>query len=92
MDVPIANINTLFNSWNPGAMLPARLAKITEGNFTSPSWELNMARKDTGLFLEEAQKGGAELTLIPAIAELMDDWIEKGFGNNDWTVIAKGAV
>ena len=92
MDVPLANINTLFNSWNPGAMLPARLAKITEGNFTSPSWELSMARKDTGLFLEEAQKGGAELTLIPAIAELMDDWIEKGFGNNDWTVIAKGAV
>ncbi|HWJ26622.1 MAG TPA: NAD(P)-dependent oxidoreductase [Flavisolibacter sp.] len=89
MNVPVSDVTTLFNSWNPAAMLPARLSRITEGNFNSPSWELDMARKDTGLFLEEAKKAGAELTLIPSIAALMDEWIKKGYGESDWTVIAK---
>ncbi len=30
----------LFNNWNPGAMVPARLKKIAEGKFNEPSWEL----------------------------------------------------
>jgi 3-hydroxyisobutyrate dehydrogenase len=51
-----------------------------------------MARKDAGLFLEAAAKAGIELSLIPGAAALMDRWIEKGFGNNDWTVIAKDSM
>ena len=62
---------------------------MTSGDYSQPSWELNMARKDTGLFLEAAQKTQTDLTVIPSIAKLMDEWIEKGYGNNDWTVIAK---
>lgn len=85
-------IATLFNSWNPGTQLPARLKKITDGNYVNPSWELAMARKDTGLFLDAAAKAGLELALIPGAARLMDQWIEKGFGASDWTVIAKDAV
>jgi 3-hydroxyisobutyrate dehydrogenase len=92
LDVPIDDITKLFDSWNPGAGLPARLKRMTDGDYTNPSWELNMARKDAGLFLEAAAKAGIELSLIPGAAALMDRWIEKGFGNNDWTVIAKDSM
>ena len=51
-----------------------------------------MARKDAGLMIQEAERGGMPLAAIPAIAEEMDKWIAKGYGNNDWTVIAKDAV
>lgn len=92
LDLPLHDIIKLFDSWNPGAQLPARLKRVADGDYTNPSWELNMARKDTGLFLEAASRAGAEMTLIPAVAALMDQWIEKGFGNNDWTVIAKDSI
>lgn len=92
LDTPVADLFALFDNWNPGALLPARLKRMTAGDSSTPSWELNMARKDTGLFLEAAQKGQAELALIPAIAALMDQWIEKGYGGHDWTVIAKDVV
>ena len=48
-----------------------------------------MARKDTGLFLDVAK---GELAILPSIAELMDQWIKKGYGSHDWTVIAKDVV
>ena len=92
LDIPVSDLFTLFDSWNPGAQLPARLRRMTDGDFTTPSWELKMARKDTGLFLEAAAKAGIELALIPAAAALMDQWIEKGYGSHDWSVIAKDVV
>ena len=85
-------IVTLFNSWNPGAMVPARLKKITEAKFNEPSWELNMARKDAGLMMSGATERGSRLTIVPAIAALMDEWIAKGHGNDDWSVIAKDSL
>ena len=85
--IPVSDLTTLFDSWNPGAVLPARLKRMTSGNFDQPSWELNMARKDTGLFLQAAEQGGTKLAVMPAIAAEMDRWIEKGYGNHDWTVI-----
>jgi 3-hydroxyisobutyrate dehydrogenase len=48
-----------------------------------------MARKDTGLFLKEAGKNGISLNVIPGVAALMDEWIEKGYGKEDWTIIGK---
>jgi 3-hydroxyisobutyrate dehydrogenase len=51
-----------------------------------------MARKDTRLFLEEAERDGVSLAVVPAVAAEMDRWIAKGFGGSDWTVIAKGSV
>ena len=92
LDIPVSDISTLFDSWNPGAMLPARLKRMTSGTYDQPSWELSMARKDVGLFMQAAQQGGTKLAVIPAIAAEMDRWIDKGYGNNDWTVIAKDAV
>jgi 3-hydroxyisobutyrate dehydrogenase len=92
LDADPSEILALFNSWNPGTQLPARLKRLSGGEYTNPSWELAMARKDTGLFLEAAAKKGISLALIPSAAALMDQWIEKGFGDNDWTVIAKDLV
>jgi len=92
LDIPLSDVSTLFDSWNPGAMLPARLKRMTSGDYDKPSWELNMARKDTGLFIQAAQQKGVPLAVIPAIADEMDRWIKKGHGNDDWTVIGSGAV
>ncbi|MET0300691.1 MAG: NAD(P)-binding domain-containing protein [Flavitalea sp.] len=88
LEIPSADLNTLFESWNPGSMAPARLKKITAGNFEDPSWELRMARKDARLMIEEAGNGGKTLNVIPSIAAQMDKWIEKGKGEKDWTIIA----
>lgn len=82
----------LFSDWNPGAGAPGRLKKITEAKFNEPSWELNMARKDAGLMLAAANEGGVDLAAIPAIAAVMDKWIAKGHGNEDWSVIAKDSL
>jgi 3-hydroxyisobutyrate dehydrogenase len=92
LNIPVSDLSTLFDSWNPGAALPARLQRMASGNYDKPSWELNMSRKDVGLFMEAAAKGGTKLAVIPAIAAEMDRWIAKGHGNNDWTVIAKDAA
>lgn len=89
LSVPLSDLNTLFDSWNPGAMLPARLKRMTSGNYSQPSWELNMARKDTQLFLNAAASAGVPLVVIPAIAAEMDRWIAKGHGQEDWVVIGK---
>ena len=92
MGIPVSDLSLLFDSWNPGAMLPARLKRLSSGDYSKPSWELSMARKDTGLFLEEARRDGVSLVVVPAIAAEMDRWIAKGFGGADWTVIARDAV
>lgn len=92
LHIPVSDLFTLFDSWNPGAMLPGRLKRIASGDYSKPSWELNMARKDVGLFLQAAQQGGTKLTVIPSIAAEMDRWIEKGHGSDDWTVIGKDSV
>lgn len=92
LQVPVSDISTLFASWNPGAMLPARIQRMSSGNYDKASWELNMARKDTQLFIDAAGQAGVPFAVIPAIAALMDSYIAKGHGSNDWTVIGKEAV
>jgi 3-hydroxyisobutyrate dehydrogenase len=86
------DVAKLFDAWNPGAMVPVRLKKITSKTFDQPTWELDMARKDAGLMIQGAEAGGVTLAAIPAIAAEMDRWIAKGHGQDDWTVIGKDAV
>jgi 3-hydroxyisobutyrate dehydrogenase len=92
LGISTSDVSALFDSWNPGAMMPARLKRITEGNFRQPSWELNMARKDAGLMIDAAKQGNAKLSVIPVVANEMDRWIEKGHGTDDWTVIATDSI
>ncbi|HEY2720821.1 MAG TPA: NAD(P)-dependent oxidoreductase, partial [Chitinophagaceae bacterium] len=80
------DVSRLFSSWNPGSQLQSRLKKIADGEFETPSWTLEMARKDTGLFMEAAKKAHVQFTLIPSVASVMDEWIKKGHKSNDWTV------
>ncbi len=83
------DLSQLFADWNPGASSPARLKRMTSDDFSDPSWRLEMARKDTGLFLQEAELNNIDLHVIPGVAKLMDEWIEKGHGKDDWTIIGK---
>ena len=89
LNIPASDIEALFAVWNPGTMVPARLKRILSDQFHDPSWELNMARKDARLMMEQAQQGNTHLNIIPAIASEMDRWIEKGHGHDDWTIITK---
>jgi len=90
--IPPSELLTLFNNWNPGAGVPARLKKITEAKFNEPSWELNMARKDAGLMMDAANEAATTLAILPAIARVMDQWIANGHGTDDWSVIAKDSL
>ncbi len=92
LNIPAGDVAALFSEWNPGASVLGRLKKITDAQFDKPTWELNMARKDARLMMEEATEVGVELFMIPVIAATMDEWIKKGFGNHDWTIIAKDSL
>ncbi|MFT3827092.1 MAG: NAD(P)-dependent oxidoreductase [Chitinophagaceae bacterium] len=88
MDVTPTAILDLFKEWNPGAMAPARLNRMLAADYDNPSWELQMARKDARLMMEEAARRNRQLTIVPAIAKEMDRWLDKGFAHKDWTIIA----
>lgn len=89
LDVSPDGVAKLFSIFNPATTIGPRLERMAKGNFDDPSWELSMARKDARLMLEEAEKKGVSLAILPSIAKRMDAFIEKGNGNKDWTVIAK---
>jgi 3-hydroxyisobutyrate dehydrogenase len=82
----------LFDTFNPGAMLPGRARRMASGDYATPSWELAMARKDARLMLEAGEQGRMPLPMLPAIAATMDRFLERGHAHDDWTVIAKDAV
>ncbi|HKP56159.1 MAG TPA: NAD(P)-dependent oxidoreductase [Polyangiales bacterium] len=82
----------LFQFFNPAVTLPARVARVMSADFGNPSWELQMARKDARLMLEEAARGGVQLCALPAIAQTMDRYLERGHAHDDWTVIAKDSL
>jgi 3-hydroxyisobutyrate dehydrogenase len=92
MGIAAADAASLFQFFNPGMALGARLTRVLDQDYAHPSWELSMARKDARLMLEAAARGSEQVTLLPAIAALMDGFIERGHGRDDWTVIAKDVL
>jgi 3-hydroxyisobutyrate dehydrogenase len=80
---------SLFQQFNPGAMLPARADKIAHGDATQPSFEVAMARKDVRLMIEEAQRGGVDLLVMPGVAAMLDAAIARGEGALDCTAAAR---
>ncbi|HEY0434919.1 MAG TPA: NAD(P)-dependent oxidoreductase [Chitinophagaceae bacterium] len=92
LGVANGEVINLFQSWNPGSSLAARLKRITSGEYSTPSWGLAMARKDTGIFLRSLETANLNASLLPVIAQVMDYWISKGHGEDDWSIIAKDAV
>ena len=69
---------SLFKHFNPGQTLPARAARIESGDFTSPSFEVSMARKDVRLMIEEAKSHGVDLFVMPGVAAMFDAGIARG--------------
>ncbi|MBK7878465.1 MAG: NAD(P)-dependent oxidoreductase [Planctomycetes bacterium] len=92
MGVEPAGVATLFEHFNPGATLPARLKRILDADYDRPSWELAMARKDARLMQAEADGAGVALSMLPAFAALMDRSIAEGRAHADWTVVAEAVV
>ncbi len=90
--IAAADAAALFDQFNPGASLPARMKRMLEADYSHPSWELAMARKDARLMIEEAARGHVPLAVLPAIAAEMDRWIDKGHAHDDWTVVAKDSL
>lgn len=92
LGVTPAEAGTLFDHFNPGPSLPARYKRMTEAAYDQPSWELAMARKDARLMQEEATRANLPLIMVPALARLMDQMIERGHAHADWTVVGKDLV
>lgn len=86
------DIATLFDAWNPGASTPARLHRVLKNNFDHPSWELQMARKDARLMIQEAARSGKTIPATEAVAKQMDEWIAKGYAKKDWMIVASGSL
>ncbi|PQJ10308.1 NAD(P)-dependent oxidoreductase [Flavipsychrobacter stenotrophus] len=89
--VTVEDMAKLFETFNPGNTLQARLKKMTSDTFDQPTWELNMARKDAGLMMKEVS-GKPPMVIVPPVAAVMDKWIANGHGHQDWTVIAKDSL
>jgi 3-hydroxyisobutyrate dehydrogenase len=87
-----AQAATIFDIFNPATQVGARAKRALEGDLTKPSWELAMARKDARLMMTEAEQAGVALTVVPAMAALMDRYIAEGHGKEDWMIIARDAL
>jgi 3-hydroxyisobutyrate dehydrogenase len=74
---------TLFEHFNPGKALPLRAARIADGGWDKPSFEMSMARKDLRLMVEEAARGGQTLAMIPSLVALIDEGLARGEGQLD---------
>lgn len=92
MKVNPADAATLFDSFNPGVTIGARIQRMFDAKWDEPSWELGMARKDVRLMQEEALRAGVKLEILPTIAARMDAVIAQGHAHSDWTVLAKDAL
>ncbi|MBC7599753.1 MAG: NAD(P)-dependent oxidoreductase, partial [Polaromonas sp.] len=66
------------------AMVAGRGKKMAQGNF-AVSFELAMARKDVRLMLETA--GYLPMSVLPGIAQRMDQLIAQGHGAEDASVV-----
>lgn len=90
--IPAAEAFSLFKQFNPGQLLPARAERIAGGVFSPASFEISMARKDVRLMIEEAQRGGVDLFVMPGVAAMYDAAIARGEGALDSAAAARVPV
>ncbi len=88
LDIDIAELGPLMEVVNPSGVTQTRLKKIASNTFDEASWELNMARKDARLMMEQASSTKQHLISISAVAKKMDAWLEKGRAKSDCTIIS----
>ncbi len=92
MDIEPRAAASLFEHFNPGATLGVRIDRMLAAEWSKPSWELAMARKDARIMLDEADRARHPLKVLPSIAARMDELLTQGHGKSDWTVLAKDAL
>jgi 3-hydroxyisobutyrate dehydrogenase len=92
LGIPRAEAIAIFDFFNPGGVVGTRAKRMLEGDFSHPSWELSMARKDARLMQAEAEQGKVPLAVLPAIAAEMQRWIDLGHAHDDWTVVVKDSI
>lgn len=80
---------SLFEHFNPGQLLPQRAARIATADVTKPSFEMTMARKDVRLMIEQAERGGLPLMVMPGVAAMFDAAIARGEGALDSVAAAR---
>ncbi|HTW84924.1 MAG TPA: NAD(P)-dependent oxidoreductase [Candidatus Sulfotelmatobacter sp.] len=88
LGIPASEAQRLFDDFKPGATFELRGKAMANGDFT-PQWELSMARKDVRLMMEEAQRHGTSLAVLPAIAAYFDEYVRAGYGGQDVGVVAR---
>lgn len=87
--VPREDAINLLGLLDLNAMVAGRGKNMAQGNFAL-SFELAMARKDVRLMLETT--GDLPMSVLPGIAQRMDQLIAQGHGAEDATVVARHAV
>ena len=85
LDVPRMDAQALFQRFQPSGVLTLRGPKMAAGDFT-PSFALDVARKDVRLMLESL--GDAPHAVLAGLAERMDAMIAAGRGADDVGVLA----
>ena len=71
----------IFTKFQAGNIIQNRGPRMARGEFTPPSFAVEMARKDVRLMTEAAR--GQPLVALPCIARRMDDVIKAGGGDRD---------
>jgi len=92
LGVPNEQVAELFKMFSLDAIVPARVQRMQERDHSQASFNLAMARKDTRLMIEAADGQRVPLTILPAIADEMDRWLDRGHAADDWIVITRDAV
>ena len=88
-DVKAEDAIKLLGLLDLNAMVAGRGKNMAAGNF-APSFELAMARKDVRLMLETA--ADLPMSVLPGIAQRMDQLIAQGHGAEDASVVAIDAL
>lgn len=76
----------IFSKFQPAKSIQGRGPKMASGEF-SPTFTLDMARKDVGLMITAAR--GGRLVVLPGVAARMDEVIASGGGELDVAAIAR---
>jgi len=73
----------------PGSPMVKRVAaKVTSGDFT-PNFMLRLMAKDLGYAVEEGQRYGVAVQTAAAALALFKDAVAKGYGDEDFSAVAK---
>lgn len=83
------DIVALLENFPVASSFDRRLERLCEADYKKPSWELQMARKDTALMQAQCEQAGRPLLLVDAIASAMDEQIKAGEAESDWTVCVR---